>query len=367
MRGTTVITGADGYLGRRLATALLADGDDDIVLAVRAADGTELAAKQQRLELLLGPQARGRTRVAAADLSRDDALADVDPRAVTRVVHAAAVTRFNVERDLARRVNVEGAARVRRFAARCDNLQRLTMLSTLYAAGRRRGDVREERFDEVGFVNHYEWSKWAAEEEVLGAAGDLPVCVLRLPTLIADDDSGQVTQYNAFHNTLKLFYYGLLSLLPGDGTTPLSLATASFTTSAVTRLLDPAIADGIYHVCPDPADTATLDQLIDIAFTVFERDPGFRRRGLIRPLPCDQESFEDLLSAADLLRGGPINQSLSSVSPFAHQLYLPKTFRNDALRAAWPGYAAPDPIALAETTCIRLIESKWGRRTQETP
>ncbi|MEU1627595.1 SDR family oxidoreductase [Streptomyces sp. NPDC020096] len=367
MRGTTLITGADGYLGRRLTAALLADGDDDLILAVRAKDSAELTAKQERLAQQLGRDAVGRTRITAADLSLDDALEDIDARAVTRIVHAAAVTRFNVERDIAQSVNVGGTIRLRAFAARCDNLQRLAMLSTLYAAGRRRGDVREERFDDAGFVNHYEWSKWAAEDHVLDAAGDLPVSVLRLPTLIADDDSGEVTQYNAFHNTLKLFYYGLLSLLPGDGTTPLSLATAAFTTSAVTRLLDPAIADGIYHICPDPADTATLDQLIDIAFTVFERDAGFRRRGLIRPLPCDQESFEDLLDAADLLRGGPIHQSLSSVSPFAHQLYLPKTFRNDALRAAWPGYAAPDPIALAETTCIRLIESKWGRRTQETP
>jgi nucleoside-diphosphate-sugar epimerase len=366
MRGTTVITGADGYVGRRLAAALLAEGDDDLILAVRAEDDAELTRKREELTHDLGPRAVGRTRTVAADLTRDDALRDIDARVVTRIVHAAAVTRFNVERGTAERVNVAGTVRLRAFAARCDNLQRLALLSTLYAAGRRRGDIREQRLADAGFVNHYEWSKWAAEDHVLGADGDVPVSVLRLPTVVADDDSGGVSQYNAFHNTLRLFYYGLLSLVPGEKTTPLSLATASFVSTAVTRLLDPAVADGVYHVCPDPHDTATLGELIDSAFTVFESDAGFRRRGLIRPVPCDQESFKDLLEASDLLRAGPIHQSLSSVSPFAHQLYLPKTFRNESLRAAWPGYAAPDPLVLAEAVCNGLVASKWGRRAQET-
>ncbi|MFC5031406.1 NAD-dependent epimerase/dehydratase family protein [Streptomyces sp. So13.3] len=366
MRGTTVITGADGYLGRRLAAALLDDGDDDLILAVRAASAIELDSKWERLAEELGPDAAGRTRCVAADVRHDSLLSDVDPGVVTRIVHGAAVTRFNVERDIAADINVAGAVRLRAFAGRCENLQRFALLSTLYAAGSHQGDIAEERLPDAGFVNHYEWSKWAAEEQLLGAAGEMPVSVLRLPTVIADDDSGHVTQYNVFHNTLKLFHYGLLSLLPGDEKTPLSLATAAFTVSAVTRLLDPAVADGVYHVCPDPARTPTLGELVDLAFSVFERDSGFRRRGLIRPVPCDRESFDDLLHAATGLRAGPLHQSLASVSPFAAQLYLPKTFRNEALRAAWPAYAAPDPYALTEATCTRLVTSKWGRRPEET-
>ena len=80
--------------------------------------------------------------------------------------------------------------------------------------------------------------------------------VLRLPTIIADGDDGQVTQYNAFHNTLKLYFYGLLSLVPGDPSTPVSLATAAFTTAAITRLLDPAVADGHLPRLPGPGGHA---------------------------------------------------------------------------------------------------------------
>ncbi|UGY91465.1 SDR family oxidoreductase [Streptomyces gobiensis] len=365
MRGTTVITGADGYLGRRLAAALVQQSDDDLILAVRAGSGAELTGKRARLAREVGPGTDRRVRYVAADLRHSDPLADIDTGKVTRIVHTAAVTRFNVEPDIARSVNVEGAARLGAFAARCDNLQRLAVLSTLYAAGQHQGDIKEEPLDDAGFVNHYEWSKWEAENRLLSAAGELPVSVFRLATLVADDDSGRVTQYNAFHNTLRLYYYGLLSLLPGDRATPLALATASFTTAAISRLLAPEVAPGVYHVCPGPADTATLGEIIDTAFSVFERDERFRRRGLLRPIRCDRESFEDLVSAADLLRAGVLHQSMASLSPFAAQLYLPKTFRNEALRAAWPGYAAPDPIALAEATCTRLIESRWGRRPEE--
>jgi len=276
-------------------------------------------------------------------------------------VHAAAVTRFNVEWDVARRVNVEGTTRLAAFAATCPNLQRLALLSTLYSAGRRSGEVAERQHADAGFANHYEWSKWAAEQTVLSAT-DLPVSVLRLPTIIADGDDGQVTQHNAFHNTIKLYFYGLLSLVPGNPSTPVSLATAAFTTSAITRLLDPAVADGIYHICPDPADTPALDQLITTAFAVFEQDRSFRRRQLLTPAYCDQESFDDLVTASRRFSGGPVQESLASVSSFGTQLYLPKTFRNDALRAAWPGYRAPDPIALARAVCEHLVTSRWGRQ-----
>jgi hypothetical protein len=214
-------------------------------------------------------------------------------------------------------------------------------------------------------VNHYAWSKWAAEQESLAAAGDLPLSLLRLPTVVADDDSGTVSQYNAVHNTLKLYYYGLLSLVPGDPGTRLSLATTDFVSEAVRRLIEPEAPYGIVHVCPDPADTASLGALIERAFSVFERSEAFRRRRLLRPLFCDQRSFDDLVEAAQRMRGGPIHQSLSSVAPFAAQLHLPKTFRNDALRAAWPEYTAPDPLDLFEAVCDHLVSSRWGRRTAE--
>jgi nucleoside-diphosphate-sugar epimerase len=340
----TMITGADGYLGRRIAAAL---PGEDLILAVRCANAAALARKRARLG------ASDRAVVVPVDLRDHNPLAELDPRPITRIIHTAAVTRFDVDRDTARQVNVAGTAQVRQFAERCGRLERLVLLSTLYTAGRRRGEVDEVRHTDAGFVNYYEWSKWAAEECLLDPPG-LPATVVRLPTVISEDDKGAIGQYNAFHHTLRLYFYGLLTLLPGEPATPLSLATADFTVGAVTALLD--AQPGIYHACPGPVSLGTT---VDTAFTVFARDLGFRRRMLPHPIPCDRESFHDMVAAARRLRGGPLQAALASVAPFAEQLYLPKVFHTDRLRAAWPGYRAPDPVALVESVCTNLI----ARRT----
>lgn len=316
---TTLLTGASGYVGGRLAGAL----GDEVISLVRTPGG-------------------------AGDLGAPGALAGIDPGPVTRIVHAAAVTRFNVDRETARRVNLEGTIRVAEFAERCPRLESLVYLSTLYAAGRRTGDVPEEPLAERGFVNNYEWSKHAAETALLDR--DLPVRIVRLPTLVADDDDGgSVTQHNAFHSTLKLYYYGLLSLLPGAPGTPIALASARYAVRAVLEA-----TDTVTHACPAPADTITLGEVIDIAFTVFEKDENFRRRMLLRPLPCDLASFRDLVTAAEGMRGGPISQALGSVAPFAEQLYLPKVFQ---ARQAHP----VDTRSLVENACATLVEGRFGR------
>jgi nucleoside-diphosphate-sugar epimerase len=316
---STLLTGASGYVGGRLVGAL----DDDVIPLMRTPGG-------------------------AGDLCEPDALDGIDTGRITRIIHAAAVTRFNVDRKTARRVNVEGTIRVAEFAERCPRLDSFIYLSTLYAAGRRTGDIPEEPLTGHGFVNDYEWSKHAAETALLER--DLPLRVVRLPTLIADDDAGDsVGQHNAFHSTLRLYYYGLLSLLPGDPDTPLALASARY---AVRALLE--ATDTVTHACPAPADTITLGELIDIAFTVFEQDDSFRRRMLLRPLPCDLASFRDLTSAAAGMRAGPVSQALGSVAPFAEQLYLPKVFQ---ARHAHP----VDTRRLVENVCATLVERRFGR------
>jgi nucleoside-diphosphate-sugar epimerase len=364
MSPVTLLTGADGYLGRATARALLAERDDRLLLAVRPGpDG--FAAKRDRLWHALGEPAAGRVTIVPADLREDGALDGLDPEPVTQVVHAAAVTRFNAGREEAETVNLRGTAQAAAFAARCPRLQRFTLLSTLYTAGRHTGEVYEKRHDEAGFANNYEWSKWAAEDLLWEEHGDLPCSVLRLPTVIADDDSGRVVQQNAFHNTLKLYYYGLLSLVPGDRGTPLNFGTARFTVAAIMQLLDPAVPEGVYHACPGPEAVADLGTMTDTVFGRYERDEGYRRRKLLRPIYCDQDSFYDLIDASYSMRGGPIYDAMLSVAPFARQLYLPKTFRNDALRAVWPGYRAPDPAGLIAATTDWLVATRWGRNTLE--
>lgn len=353
---TTLITGADGYLGNALATALAGSSSDQLILTVRATDAAEFAAKKQRFT----PHVAERARFVAVDLRDSDPFGAIDPGGVHRIVHTAALTSFTVDREAAREVNLEGTIRVRDFAAACPDLERFVALSTLYVAGVSSGDIREQHREVDSFVNHYEWSKWSAEQALL-EPGSPPVVIARIPTVIADDDSGFVSQHNAFHNTLKLYYYGLLSLLPGDENTVLHLGTADFTVRALTQLLEPGTPAGIYHVTPDPAKSPTLGAAVRAAFEEFGADEAFRRRRLLLPVVCDRESFEDLLDAATIVRRSALGDALASIAPFAEQLYIPKIFHNDELRAVWPEFQAPDTGELIRATCRHLVDSRWGR------
>jgi nucleoside-diphosphate-sugar epimerase len=340
---TAVVTGAGGYLGGRIARALRDHGGYGDVIAL----------------------GRGE-----ADLTVPGALDAVPADGVTHIVHTAAVTAFGVGQATATAVNVRGTERVIEFARRCPDLERLVFLSTLYTAGTATGDIAEEPAPAAGesgrpgrgtvdghFANYYEWSKQAAEQLVLGSG--LPATIARVSTVVADDDNGHVTQFNAVHNTLKLLYYGLLSVMPGDRATPVAVATAEFSVDATMALL--AAEPGIYHLCPDAAQTPTLGQLVDLMYTVFEREPGFIRRGILRPLIVDEGAFNELLAGIRSLHTGPVQDAVESVAPFSVQLYRPKFFENTRLRKAWPGYRAPDPAVLVSETASYLVRTRWGR------
>ncbi|HEX9782359.1 MAG TPA: SDR family oxidoreductase, partial [Opitutaceae bacterium] len=209
-----MITGGDGYLGLQVARRYLEETEESVLLWVHAADRRQFAAKRQKVLNELGTH-RTRLSFEYGDLSQTHPFQKVGPRSVSTVIHGAAVTRFNVDEKTARRVNIEGTEKLLDFATRCPSLKALGLMSTVYASGLKPGAIDEAPFDgSDGFANHYERSKWMAETLLLSRFGHLPWRIFRMATAIADDDSGHVTQQNAFHTTLKLFFYGLLSIIP---------------------------------------------------------------------------------------------------------------------------------------------------------
>lgn len=328
-----LITGAGGYVGSLVAERYRAAGEEVV--------------------------AHGR---ATGDLAAEDPFAGVDPGPITRVVHSGALTRFDVGREEARAVNVEGTRKLLAFARRCPRLESLGVVSTVYATGLRAGAIAEQLYDDgPGFANEYEWSKWEAEQLVADEAGDLPWRVLRVATIVADDDSGRVTQHNAFHETLKLWFHGLLPLVPGDAATPLYLVTGDFVSSAIVTLVDDETAVGVYHLAH--TQTCALGEMVDVVAGAFDEVESFRRRRVLPPLLGDRETFDLLASGVEAFGGGLVRQSLQSVVPFARQLFVAKEVDNRRLRAALGDrYQAPDPADLVRRVCARLVETKWGRR-----
>jgi nucleoside-diphosphate-sugar epimerase len=357
-----LITGGDGYVGRNLARTYLRETDATLTLQLRARDVEEAAAKREAMARALAGHDLSRVAWVHGDLTSERPFADIDPRSVTTIVHAAAVTRFNVERPLAAAVNVDGTAKVLAFAERCPRLESFGLLSTVYSCGLTTGEVGEvPSTGEGGFANHYEWSKHEAERLALEQHAGLPVRILRIATLFADGDDGRVTQYNAFHNTLKLYFYGLLSVVPGRQEAPVYLVAGDFVVRSVFRLLRSRTAGGIFNVAHERPHNPTLGGLIKLIFDIYETKDDFRSKRILRPLVTDEESFQLLAESVDTYAGAVTRQALQSMTPFTRQLYSEKTLHNERMRQELGDYVPPDHMAQLARTVEYLVATRWRR------
>jgi nucleoside-diphosphate-sugar epimerase len=239
---TTLITGADGHVGKALAHWLIENSRENLLLLVRANSSEEQSSKFDALGELA---TSSRCSVVFSDLRDEIPFKSVSPAQVTNIIHCAAVTSFAVNQETAREVNIEGTRKLVHFAETCSGLRRFCLISSLYTAGLQDGIVPESsNRNKPHFANYYEWSKWHAEQLVVNAP-TLPWQIFRVATIIGEDNSGKVVQQNAIHNTLRLFYYGLLSIVPGKADTRVYMVSTEFVTAAIGALLTLNSQNGI--------------------------------------------------------------------------------------------------------------------------
>jgi len=364
MAETILVTGADGYIGSLICDRLLRDTDAHLLLWVRAKDAKEFNAKQEKI-LQQRASVVDRISLHHGNLYDEAPFTSLDAGAIDRIIHAAAVTAFNVAADVADAVNREGTRKMLEFARGCPNLKRFCYVSTAYAAGLASGDILEQPLPAQGpFANHYERSKCEAEAILLNDYSDLPWHVYRVATVMAHNDAGDVTQYNVFHNTIRLLFYGLISTLPGIEETPVYMVTGEFVADAIAELSVKNMAERqFFHVCHRREESLPLVQLVGACFTVFANDEGFRKRRVLPPLFTEFELFEMLANELRGLSAQVVSQAVESIRPFAKQLFVGKSFQNDNLRAALTQYRAPDPQQLVLNTVHYLVQTKWGRET----
>ena len=359
-----LITGADGYLGSCLTRKVLDESDDQLVLWVRAKDREESCRKQDAMSQKFAGHA-DRITVAFGDLREEEPFLSVDPNDIQSIIHTAAVTRFNVEPELANAVNVEGTRKLLRFAQDCRYLERYGQVSTVYSSGLSSGKISESPAKAGNsFANHYERSKCEAEMILQEDFRDLPWQLFRAATIISDDDDGKVVQYNVFHNTMRLLFHGLISLVPGLHSTPIYLVTGRFTTDAIYQIFtdrDPNVIRRIYNVCHEKEHSLGLGELVDRVFENFASDGDFNRRRILKPLFTDLNAFEVLANALNGLGGVVVRQALESIRPFSKQMFICKEIQNENLRVAYPAYANPNSPLLIDNVVQHLIRTRWGR------
>jgi len=359
---SVLITGGDGYIGSMIVERYLKNTEENIILWARAKDKNEELLKKEKISKNWSPETLKRVTIIFSDLREDGCFELINKENVTQILHTAAVIRFNVEEELANDINIKGTQKILKFAEKCPNLKSFDYLSTVYTSGRLAGEIKEEIFnEETDFVNHYERSKNKAELMIVKEFDHLPWQIIRIATVISDNNDGDVIQYNVFHNTMRLLYNGLISILPGDENTPLYLITGEFAADSIVEIMRNSKPKNIYHVCHTEEESASLKSLIDWGFEVFNEKEEFTKMKILKPLFADEKTFDVLAKNMKVLSAGVVADAISSITPFASQLYIKKTFKICNTKNSLKSYRAPNPESLIKNTARYLIRTKWGR------
>lgn len=356
-----LLTGATGYIGGKLLVKLLEESTETILVPLRATSPEDFEKRRQNLLALLPQTTHSRVESLHCDLASLPQALEPQKGHLTTIIHNAAKTAFNVDEATANSVNRDASMALLELAQKCSRLENFTYVSTLYSSGMKSGDIREEFFEAPAFANHYERSKWEVEEHIRTRFSSLPWRIARVATVIADSPEGYVIQQNAIHNTLKLFYYGLISLLPGKPDTPVHLVDGEFTARSLAAVVNKGSAQKIYHVCYDQNGSISLGRFIELAFEEFNKDDNFKSRRLLKPLFADEKSFETLVNNIKGFGGSVLNQGLSSISPFGRQLFVQKRVHNEALQGLLPEYQTPMTEDIVRKTCQYLSQTQFAK------
>jgi nucleoside-diphosphate-sugar epimerase len=265
--GATLVTGYPGFIGKRLVEHL-AQGEPRgriyALVQARFLEAAREAAARVRgapVEILAGDVTDLHLGLSGEEVERVASQ-------VTRVYHLAAVNQLSVPRETAWRTNVDGTRNVIELARECRGLERFIQFSTCHVSGDRLGVIAEDELAcGQGFRSSWEETKFHAEEEVVKAAGALPVTILRPSTVVGDSRTGEIDRFEGPYALGIMLVASPLVVplpLPGNGVAPLNVVPVDFVVRAAVHLAQSPRAVGrTFHlVDPSPMSVRRVYELI---------------------------------------------------------------------------------------------------------
>jgi nucleoside-diphosphate-sugar epimerase len=358
-----LVTGATGALGPPLIAELLrGDCAERIGLLIRPG----ACGVAERFQALVRPLeveglAARRLFAVAGELCGGWDGGEGLARETEVIVHAAADTRFRAPRLPQEETNVQGTYRVLEWARHCPRLSHVVLASTTCVAGTRTGEVAEAFAPEPpGFVNHYERTKWQAEQ--LASAADVPVRVVRLSTAVGRERDGAVGRMGALHHALHWLYRGLVPMVPGAASARVDLITTDAAAVFLARAAKlPFRGTEVFQVAAG-SRAATLGELVEFLAGVFrETHEGWRRSQIARPMIVDGDTFAAFRRSVERSRDLLLGRVMESVDAFLPALLYPKTYHTQHAEGFWGG---PLPLPDWRQTVRRAVEfclrTNWG-------
>lgn len=251
-----LLTGFPTFRARRVCEALLAYDDVEVRAVVR----NKFMADAQAAIAAMGDRG-ARVRVIEGDSAALDMglsgeeLAELAEQ-VEIIHHAAQVTYLNVDKELARQVNVDGAREALEVAERCKRLRCLVMHSSATVSGSFEGRFNEADLD-VGqtFRNAVELTLARAERMAREAMATLPIAVVRPGVIVGDSHTGEIDRLDGPYYLMMLMLTSPPEVtlpLPGKGDAPLHVVPIDFVAAAAVAVGRHASAAGKTFHLTDP-------------------------------------------------------------------------------------------------------------------
>ncbi len=266
-----LLTGFPTFRARRVCEALLADDDVEVRAVVR----TKFMADAQSAVASMGERGARVSLIEGDSAALDMGLSGPELRELTARVeiihHAAQVTYLNVDRELARQVNVDGAREALEVAERCKKLRCLVMHSSATVSGSFEGRFHEADLD-VGqtFRNAVESTLARAERMARDAMADLPIAVVRPGVIVGDSRTGEIDRLDGPYYLMMLMLTSPPEVtlpLPGKGDAPLHVVPIDFVAAAAALVgRDPRSPGKTFHLAdPNPLPAKRVFELFAAA------------------------------------------------------------------------------------------------------
>ncbi len=197
------VTGATGFIGKRLVKTLLARRGATVHFLVRPGSETKLGAlygywgvTKARAVPVTGDLTAKKLGVSAADLRALKGKVDA-------VYHLAAVYDLSADEGSQVRVNVEGTRNLVEFARAID-AGHLHHVSSIAAAGLYEGVFREDMFDEAEGLDHPYFMTKHESEKIVRQECKVPWTVYRPAVVVGDSRTGEMDKIDGPYYFFKL-------------------------------------------------------------------------------------------------------------------------------------------------------------------
>jgi NAD(P)-dependent dehydrogenase (short-subunit alcohol dehydrogenase family) len=215
------VTGATGFIGRRLLDRILANRPGNVYVLVRENSAAKLDDLVERWSITAGASAANRVQPVVGDLRRpllgveQDQVSELRGK-ITHFFHLAAVYDMTAPAERNTSVNVGGTTHAVEFA-RAVEVKRLHHVSSIAVAGQYRGLFEEDMFDEgQRLPSPYHLTKFESER-IVREQPYVPWRVYRPGIVVGDSKTGEMDKVDGpyyFFKTIQRLRHLLPEWLP---------------------------------------------------------------------------------------------------------------------------------------------------------